>query len=105
MESRDAWCWTVLRGARATGAILVDITRVLQEAIRDHFKTLYYRRALVSVRAMVDPNNDSDSLLTLLTDIAAHPGDLETTDSEMLDRDLSRDTRDAAGLVPQAGRG
>jgi len=48
-----------------------------------HFNTLYYRRALVSVRAMADPNNDSDSLLTLLTDIAAHPGDLETTDSEM----------------------
>jgi hypothetical protein len=47
------------------------------------FNTLYYRRALVSVRAMVDPNNASDSLLTLLTDSAAHPGDLETTCFEM----------------------
>ena len=31
---------------------------------------------------MADPSNDSDSLLTLLTDIAAHPGDLQTTDSD-----------------------
>jgi hypothetical protein len=51
--------------------------------VMGHFNTLYYRRALVSVRAMVDPNNDDDSLLTLLTDIAAHPADLEVTDSEM----------------------
>ncbi len=32
MASRGAWCWAVLRGVRATGAILVDITRVLHEA-------------------------------------------------------------------------
>jgi hypothetical protein len=48
--------------------------------VMGHFNTLYYRRALVSVRAMVDPNPDSDSLLTLLIDIAAHPADLESTD-------------------------
>ncbi|HEY6315890.1 MAG TPA: hypothetical protein VIY52_34490 [Streptosporangiaceae bacterium] len=58
-------------------------TVVANPFVMGHFNTLYYRRALVSVRAMVDPNNDSDSLLTLLTDIAAHPGDLETTNPEM----------------------
>jgi hypothetical protein len=51
--------------------------------VMGHFNTLYYRRALVSVRAMVDPNPDSDSLLTLLIGIAAHPADLETTDPGM----------------------
>ncbi len=60
-----------------------NLTVVANPFVTGHFNTLYYRRPLVSVRAMVDPNNDSDSLLTLLTDIAAHPGDLETTDSEM----------------------
>jgi hypothetical protein len=49
--------------------------------VMGHLNTLYYRRALVSVRAMVDPNNDDDSRVTLLTGIALHPGDLEVTDS------------------------
>lgn len=58
-------------------------TVVANPFVMGHFNTLYYRRALVSVRAMVDPNVDSDSLLTLLTDIAAPPGDLEIIDPEM----------------------
>lgn len=48
-----------------------------------YVNTLYYRRALHAVRAMVDANTDSASIITLLTDIAAHPGDLEITDSTM----------------------
>jgi hypothetical protein len=67
-----------------------------------HFNTLYYRRALVSVRAMVDPNPDSDSLLTLLTGIAAHPGDLETTDPEM--QLAGTDTIDPAKVLADIDR-
>ena len=76
IHDRDTWHTISEIGAASP-------TVVANPFVMGHFNTLYYRRALVSVRAMADPNNDSDSLLTLLTDIAAHPGDLETTDSEM----------------------
>lgn len=76
IHDRDTWHTISEIGA-------ANPTVVANPFVMGHFNTLYYRRALVSVRAMVDPNNDSDSLLTLLTDIAAHPGDLEVTDSEM----------------------
>ena len=76
IHDRDTWHTISEIGAASP-------TVVANPFVMGHFNTLYYRRALVSVRAMADPSNDSDSLLTLLTDIAAHPGDLETTDSEM----------------------
>ena len=57
MESRGAWCGTVLRGVRATGVILVDITRVLQEATRDHY------HAVVCVTGLPGP-----------VDLASGPG-------------------------------
>lgn len=76
IHDRDTWHTISEIGA-------ANPTVVAKPFVMGHFNTLYYRRALVSVRAMVDPNNDSDSLLTLLTDIAAHPGDLEVTDSGM----------------------
>jgi hypothetical protein len=76
IHDRDVW-----RTISEIG--VANPTVVANPFVMGHFNTLYYRRALVSVRAMVDPSPDSDSLLTLLTDIAAHPGDLETTDPEM----------------------
>jgi hypothetical protein len=76
IHDRDVW-----RTISEIGA--ANPTVVANPFVMGHFNTLYYRRALVSVRAMADPNPDSDSLLTLLTDIAAHPGDIETTDPEM----------------------
>jgi hypothetical protein len=76
IHDRDVWCTISEIGA-------ANPTVVANPFVMGHFNTLYYRRALVSVRAMADPNPDSDSLLTLLTDIAAHPRDLETTYPEM----------------------
>jgi hypothetical protein len=76
IHDRDTW-HTISEIGAANPALVAN------PFVMGHFNTLYYRRALVSVRAMVDPNNYSDSLLTLLTDIAAHPGDLKTTDPAM----------------------
>ena len=76
IHDRDIWR-TISEIGAANPAVVAN------PFVMGHFNTLYYRRALVSVRAMVDPDNDSDSLLTLLTDIAAHPGDLNTTDPAM----------------------
>src|ERR1700683_896204 len=63
IHDRDVW-----RTISEIGA--ANPTVVANPFVMGHFNTLYYRRALVSVRAMVDPNPDSDSLLTLLTGIA-----------------------------------
>ncbi len=76
IHDRDVWR-TISEIGAANPAVVAN------PFVLGHCNTLYYRRALVSVRAMIDPNPGSDSLLTLLTDIAAHPGDLETTDPEM----------------------
>ena len=76
IHDRDVWSTISEIGA-------ANPTVVANPFVMGHFNTLYYRRALVSVRAMADPNPDSESLLTLLSDIAAHPGDLETTDPVM----------------------
>ena len=77
IHDRDTWHTISEIGA-------ANPTVVANPFVMGHFNTLYYRRALVSIRAMVDPNNDGDSLLVLLTDIATHPGDLATTNPEML---------------------
>jgi hypothetical protein len=95
IHDRDVW-----RTISEIGA--ANPTVVANPFVMGHFNTLYYRRALVSVRAMVDPNPDSDSLLTLLTDIAAHPGDLETTDPEM--QLAGTDTIDPAKVLADIDR-
>jgi hypothetical protein len=95
IHDRDVW-----RTISEIGA--ANPTVAANPFVMGHFNTLYYRRALVSVRAMVDPNPDSDSLLTLLTDIAAHPGDLETTDPEM--QLAGTDTIDPAKVLADIDR-
>jgi len=95
IHDRDVW-----RTISEIGA--GNPTVVANPFVMGHFNTLYYRRALVTVRAMVDPNPDSDSLLTLLTDIAAHPGDLETTDPEM--QLAGTDTIDPAKVLADIDR-
>ena len=95
IHDRDVW-----RTISEIGA--ANPTVVANPFVMGHFNTLYYRRALVSVRAMVDPNPASDSLLTLLTDIAAHPGDLETTDPEM--QLAGTDTIDPAKVLADIDR-
>jgi hypothetical protein len=95
IHDRDVW-----RTISEIGA--ANPTVVANPFVMGHFNTLYYRRALVSVRAMVDPNPDSDSLFTLLTGIAAHPNDLKITDPEM--QLAGTDTIDPAKVLADIDR-
>jgi hypothetical protein len=95
IHDRDVW-----RTISEIGA--ANPTVVANPFVMGHFNTLYYRRALVSVRAMVDRNPDSDSLFTLLTDIAAHPGDLKTIYPEM--QLAGTDTIDPARVLADIDR-
>ena len=95
IHDRDVW-----RTISEIGA--ANPTVAANPFVMGHFNTLYYRRALVSVRAMVDRNPDSDSLFTLLTDIAAHPGDLKTFYPEM--QLAGTDTIDPARVLADIDR-